>query len=240
MYPSYTLNPVSTPFPVAPLGARPPLGRAATAYERVREMILSGQLAPGSVVTEAELVRKLEMSRTPVREALHRLETAGYLRSARDVGYVVIELSERDMINVYMVRAVLEGLAAEHAAQLGTRTDLGRLEDLYEAMAAAREHGDDAELTRLNSLFHRAIAEASGNTYVLAMLDNIRDVFERFRATAVTELRRREESHAEHGELIAALRARDKERARSLAVEHVHRALEFRRRHAEQHRDEER
>jgi DNA-binding GntR family transcriptional regulator len=199
-------------------------------------MIVSGELAQGSVVSEAELVRRLGMSRTPVREALHRLETAGYVQSAPGVGYVVIELSERDMINVYMVRAVLEGLAAEHAATLASRTDLARLEDLYDEMAAARERHDDSELARLNSLFHRTIAEAGGNTYVLAMLDNIRDVFERFRATAVTELQRRDDSHAEHGELIEALKARDPERARDLAIRHVHRALEFRRAHAEHHK----
>jgi DNA-binding GntR family transcriptional regulator len=191
-------------------------------------MIVAGEFAAGAVITEAEFVRRLEMSRTPVREALQRLVTVGYLRSAPAVGYTLVELSERDVVNVYMARAVLEGLAAESAASVGTRADLARLEDLYEAMEEARTRGDDSELARLNGDFHRTIAEASGNTYVLAMLDDIREVFERFRSTALTRTERRDGSHSEHGELIEALRKREGQLASQLAIQHVHRALEFR------------
>jgi DNA-binding GntR family transcriptional regulator len=208
---------------------RIPQRRGAEAYERIREMILDAQLPQGSMLTEAGLVRELEMSRTPVREALHRLELEHYLGSVPGIGYIVAELGEHDMINAYKVRAVLEGLAAESAAISANRMDLARLEDLYDAMAEAWERGDDAELARLNGDFHRAIASASNNSYAEGMLDDIRDVFERFRATALAAPRRREEAHAEHGELIAALKARDGERAKKLAIEHVHRALEVRR-----------
>jgi DNA-binding GntR family transcriptional regulator len=208
---------------------RVPQRRGAAAYDRIREMILDAKLPQGSMLTEAELVRELEMSRTPVREALHRLELERYLGSVPGIGYIVSELGEHDMINAYKVRAVLEGLAAESAATSVTRIDLARLEDLYDAMTEARERGDDPELARLNGDFHQAIASASGNSYAQAMLEDIRDVFERFRATALAEPRRREEAHAEHGELIAALKARDSERAKRLAVEHVNRALDVRR-----------
>jgi DNA-binding GntR family transcriptional regulator len=208
-------------------GARP---LSVTAYEQIRRMILSGSIAQGSTIAEAELVRELGMSRTPVREALRRLEAENYVRSA-DRRYVVIELSEQDLINVYRVRAALEGLAAEHAAALATRTDLARLEDLYEGMERARDRDDEAELTRLNSQFHAAVAQASGNTYLQGMLDNIHDVFERFRATAVAQPGRRDDAHSEHGQLIKALRDQDAPRARAIAEQHVHRALEFRREH---------
>jgi DNA-binding GntR family transcriptional regulator len=228
-YPRYTVTFVFDSQTAAPGTESPriPQRRAAEAHDRIREMILVGRLAQGSVLSEAELVRQLGMSRTPVREALHRLEAAMYVRPVPGIGYVVIELSELDMINVYRARAVLEGLAAENAATSATRTDLGRLEDLFEEMACAGERGDDGELSRLNGEFHRAIADAGRNSYVLAMLDNIRDVFERLRATALTQPRRREASHAEHRELIAALQDRDAVRARELALAHALKALEF-------------
>jgi DNA-binding GntR family transcriptional regulator len=192
-------------------------------------MILDGGLAQGTVVNEAELVRQLGMSRTPVREALNRLEVATYLRSVPGVGYVVIELSERDLVNAYMARAVLEGLAAENAAQLATRTDIARLEDLFDAMIDANKGHDDKLLASLNSQFHNTIAEAGRNTYVQAMLENIRDVFERFRATALAQPRRRDASHQEHEELKNAIRDGNSRLAGRLAIEHVHRALEVRR-----------
>lgn len=212
--------------------------RGVEAYERIRQMILAGEIAQGSVVSEADLVRSLGMSRTPVREALRRLEAENYLKGIPGRGYVVIELSEQDLMNVYRVRAALEGLAAEHAATLATRTQLAQLEDLYDEMERARERADDPALTKLNSRFHAAVAEASGNTYLQAMLDNIHDVFERFRATAVGQPTRRDDAHAEHGQLIRALRAGDQDQARAIAEQHVRGALEFRREHAERTTEE--
>jgi len=203
--------------------------RSEEAYQRIKSMIMSGELPQGAVVTEAELVRQLGMSRTPVREALRHLRAEQLLESVPGVGYRVTELDERDMVNVYMVRAALEGLAAEHAASLATRTDLARLEDLYEEMEEALARRDDAALARLNSRFHDAIAQASGNTYLQGMLNNIREIFERFRLTALGLSGRREEAHVEHGELVEALRARDGKRARAIAEAHVHRALQVRR-----------
>lgn len=208
--------------------------RGVEAYERIRQMILAGDIPQGAIVSEADLVRSLGMSRTPVREALRRLEGENYMRAVPGRGYVVIELSEQDLANVYGVRAALEGLAAEGAAALASRVQLAQLEDLYDAMERALERDDEPQLTKLNSRFHAAIAEASGNTYLQAMLDNIHDVFERFRATAVGQPARRDDAHAEHGQLIRALRAGDQEQARALAEQHVRKALVFRREHQQE------
>lgn len=202
--------------------------RSQEAYQRIRAMVLSGELAQGSAVSEARLVRELGMSRTPVREALRELQAERLFEASPGVGYVVTELNEFDLVNVYMVRAALERLAAEHAAVRVTRADLGALEDLYEAMAVALDRDDDAELARLNSRFHAEIARASGNTYLELTLDNIRDTFERFRLRALASPGRRREAHREHGMLIDALKNRNEETARRLAEAHVHHALAIR------------
>ncbi|MBO0872263.1 MAG: GntR family transcriptional regulator [Pseudonocardia sp.] len=195
------------------------------AYEQVKHIILAQEASGGSTISEARLTRDLGMSRTPVREALARLATEGYIRPASGRGYIIVKLTAQDLVNVYQVRAVLEGLAAAEAAQRVRRVDLARLEDLYDEMTVARDEGRDKDLASLNSNFHATIAEISGNTYLKSMLDGIRNVFDRYRPAALMVPGRREDAHTEHGDMIEALRRQDGESARELAEQHVRRAL---------------
>jgi DNA-binding GntR family transcriptional regulator len=199
-------------------------------------MIFDGELAAGSHVTEAGLVRSVGMGRTPIREAHARLVAERQLIAAPIGGFIVVEVSAADLIDIYTVRARLEGLAAESATTRITRVDLARLDDVYEAMDEAVKQGTDDELAGLNSEFHSIIAKASGNAYLQAMLDGIRDVFDRFRSTALALPGRRGDAHHEHGLLIAALRTHDSNTARELAEGHVRNALEARRRSLESDR----
>lgn len=207
----------------------PPQSLGDQAYEQLKRMVFEHELPPGSRVSEAQLTRQLGMSRTPVREALFRLESEGLLAAAPGRGFLVAELTVDHLVDIYRVRAVLEGLAAEDAARRATRVDIARLEDSYDAMSDANADGRDADLARMNSEFHALIAEISGNTYLQAMLDDIREVFEWFRTTALNVPGRRETAHDEHGRMIEALRAGDADAARELAQRHVHRALDTRR-----------
>lgn len=206
-----------------------PQSRADEAYERLKRMVFEHELPPGSRISEAQVARQLEMSRTPVREALARLESEGILTGAPGRGFLVADLTVDDLVDIYRVRAVLDGLAAEEAASRATRVDIARLEDLYDAMSQASAAGRDQELARLNSEFHALIAEISGNSYLQAMLEDIREVFEWFRSTALSLPGRRDTAHDEHGRMIEALRAGDAETARRLAQGHVQRALDARR-----------
>lgn len=206
-----------------------PPTRSDQAYQAIRAMIFEGELMASTHITEAALVRRLGMSRTPIREALARLAAEGQLVAAPGRGFVVVEISTADLIDIYEVRARLEGLAAEEAAERLTRVDLARMEDLYDAMEDASAAADDERLAILNNRFHRVIAEASGNAYLQAMLADIHEVFDRFRATALALPGRREDAHREHGLLIAALRAQDRAEARRQGEVHVARALEARR-----------
>jgi DNA-binding GntR family transcriptional regulator len=198
------------------------------AYVGIRQMILDGVMRPNRLVREAHLARRLEMSRTPVREALRRLQAEGYLRAIPHGGYAVIEVRQEDLVNVYEVRAALEGLGARYAAERASRADIAQLEDFLEAMEVALEPRDDARLVRLNSEFHDSVAKAAKNRYLQSMLGNIRDVFERYRPQAVARPERRDAAHREHKQLLDAIRTRDGDRAEDLAKEHVHRALEIR------------
>jgi DNA-binding GntR family transcriptional regulator len=165
------------------------------------------------------------MSRTPIREALARLATEGYIQPAAGRGYVIVKLTAQDLINVYLVRAELEGLAAAEAAKRIGRVDLARLEDLYDEMSVAAAEDRDKDLALLNSNFHATIAEISGNSYLKTMLDDIRNIFDRYRPTALTVPGRREYAHGDHGQMIEALRRQDSKAARKLAEDHVREAL---------------
>jgi DNA-binding GntR family transcriptional regulator len=199
--------------------------RASEAYQRIRAMIFDGSIPPDTTLVEAQLVRLLEMSRTPIREALHRMETEGLIEALPRGGFAVVTLTGEDLQNLYQIRAVLEGLAAETAASRSTRVAIAQLEDLYDEMDVAVESRDDETLIRLNREFHRTIASASGNRHLEAMLDDIKGVFERFRSDAVADDARRSTAHSEHRALIEALKARDGAEARRVAEKHVHRAL---------------
>jgi DNA-binding GntR family transcriptional regulator len=223
----YTLDARVFDVHISPVGRAPspPPTLTDQAYASIRSMIFEGRLPAGSHVTEAALVRQLDMSRTPIREALTRLATEGQLLASPGRGFIVVEISAADLIDIYGVRARLEGLATEEAAERCSRTDLARLEDLYEAMETARTAGEDERLAFLNGQFHAVVAQASGNAYLQAMLDDIREVFDRFRTTALALPGRRDDAHHEHGQLIEALRRRDRGAARELGEQHVERAL---------------
>lgn len=207
-------------------GPGSPLG--ASVYDRIRQMLLESELPPGATVTEAELTRLLKVSRTPVREALMRLAGEGFLRSGPGRGYVVVELTAENLADVYAVRIELEGLAVQEAAERCKRVDIARLEDLYDEMTEAKDDEDLRRFADLNNQFHSAVAEISGNAYLKSTLDGIRAIFDVYSSRAATEPGRREETHAEHGALIEALRAHDVARSRALVREHFERSLAIR------------
>ncbi len=202
---------------------------SAQAYSVIRSMIIQGEIAEGTIISETELARHLKMSRTPVREALARLGSEGWLDFAPGRGFVVVDITPARLIDAYAVRERLDGLAAETASLRRTRVSLAVIEDLYDQMKQAHARQEDQELVVLNRRFHDAIAEASGNAYLRSMLAGIGDIFDHYRARALGLPGRRDEAHHEHGELVAALREQRPETARQLAEDHVRRALEARR-----------
>lgn len=205
------------------------LGRLSDqAYARLTGDVLDGRLEPGSFVQEAELVRDFGMSRTPIREALRRLEGDGLIAMVPQRGYKVVELTTDEISDTYEVRGVLEALAAKLAATKSSRMDIARLEDLWDDMADAWERGSDYELAELNGAFHDAIAQASHNSYLESDLERIRKTVQRYRPATLHHQGRRKEAHEEHRAMLDAIVAGDSENAAELALRHVERAGDFR------------
>jgi DNA-binding GntR family transcriptional regulator len=145
--------------------------------EQVKEVllarILDGVYAPGDRLVETQLAGELGVSQAPVREALRELETLRFVFSEPFKGTRVRGVSREEVVEIYPVRAALEGLAARLAA-VGLRGEVDPLRDLFEAMVRAAEAGDLREQVALDVAFHRRIVEAAGNRTLLETWASLR------------------------------------------------------------------
>ena len=176
-------------------------------YDRLRAAILSGELAPGAPVIEAELATALGASRTPVREALRRLETEGMLEPRGARGSVVRELKRDEVECIFEIREALETLAARRASRRLVQGDYVDFERLVERMA---KHVDDpSEMERLDTLFHDRILARADGARLKKMLGDLRADILPWRFIALATADRRHATVREHAAMLAALRTRD-------------------------------
>ncbi|MCT1656856.1 GntR family transcriptional regulator [Brevibacterium luteolum] len=137
----------------------PPHGKTQYVYEWLRERIMSGAMSPGQPLRQNAIAKKLGVSASPVREAFRRLESVGLISHTDNLGAAVSELNETDVEEVYLLRGVMEGLAAKLAARKRTAEDLARLHDkLLAAERLAESEFRPAEQAKLSREFHNEIA----------------------------------------------------------------------------------
>lgn len=212
--------------PAAPPGVRRPALRA-NPYEMLKAGILDGTFEPGSPLVEVQLAEWCGVSRTPVREALTRLEQDGLIQRS-DRGYVVKARSPEEIFDIYEVRVVLEALASRTAAERHTRVDLLRLEHALNAWEKATGRSDPSEQQKRNQEFHRAVWAASHSEPLIDLLERLSLHLSRYPATTLTAPGRRESSLEEHRQLLDAIRGRDADGAAELATSHFTTALDIR------------
>jgi DNA-binding GntR family transcriptional regulator len=190
------------------------------AYDTIREAILSGRYAAGQRLMADVLAQKLGTSRMPVREALHRLEAAGLVSITPHRGAIVSELSRDEIVEIYHIRAVLEGLAARLATPHLVAEDLSRLIDLIDEMASAAAGRDLGRLLRGNRDFHEVIWKASQAPRLREYLENLYIASQRFRNISLLLPGRLAEVVREHRRIARALAAREMVTAERFAKEH--------------------
>jgi DNA-binding GntR family transcriptional regulator len=200
---------------------------AEIAYAKLRGAIDAGRFRAGDRMREADLASWLGISRTPVRDALKRLESDGLVSAAPRRGLVVAQLEQQQVSELYAVRDVLEGLAGRLAAQHASSAEIGAMRDLLERQA--RTHSDDsAALARLNRLFHEVIYRATHNRYLINTLDGFESSLALLPGTTYVAPGRPSEALKQHGELVDAIEAHDRERAEEVARRHVRAAERIR------------
>jgi DNA-binding GntR family transcriptional regulator len=194
---------------------------ADTVYDALKKDILSGALSPGVILREEELARRHHVSRTPVREALSRLEAEGLAARHGGSGLLVSELGTDEIIDLYVLREVLEGLAARLCASRRTEIDLARLEAANQQAQRAVAAGDVTRAAKLNADFHFLIWRIAGNRPLSQAINGVHQSVQRFAQNTLAYPGRLEQSVAEHEQLLEAIRERDDVRAEQLAIDHV-------------------
>jgi DNA-binding GntR family transcriptional regulator len=206
-----------------------PLGRRVfreEIRERLIEDILGGRLAPGARLVETRLAQQFGVSQGPVREALRDLELFGFVVSTSFRGTQVRQISTQDLLEIYPIRAALEGVAAYAAASRIDDATLAQLADLIDVMREAANNDDHRTVVDTDRAFHAAIVTASGNR----MLDHVWQMLRLSITTCVTHSVTHRSLHViaeRHVLLLEALRARDPERAEAAMRRHIEEASEW-------------
>jgi len=194
------------------------LSRAELAYKRLREGIRAGEFRPGQRLRETELAARLNVSRTPVREAIRRLASDGLIEVAPSRGVMIIDLSKQQVRELYALRETLEGAAARLAAQHASPAEIEAMGELLQACRAA---GQAQEIARLNLLFHQTIQDAAHNRYLAQALLHLSDSLALLPGTTFEAPGRAASAHEEHEAIVEAIAARDPDRAEHLARHHI-------------------
>jgi DNA-binding GntR family transcriptional regulator len=203
-----------------------------SAYDLIRTAIVENRYKPGQRLIEQRIAEEFGLSRTPVREALRRLDAEGLVISERNRGASVRPMSPAEVIDLYGLRIRLEAYAAELAAERATRDDLDELADAVAEFGAVRREMGDAnldDLRRLNAAnrrVHDLIVAAARHDRLAAMLRRTVDIPLVFRAFRTFGAAERERSDLFHRMILDAIRRHEAVRAGQLMAEHIHQGLD--------------
>lgn len=200
------------------------------AAEKLRSMIAAGELQSGEWLRQGRLSSELGISFTPIREALKQLAAEGLVEHVPYRGVRVASFSADDVLDLYTMRGVLEGLAAASAAERLTAEQLSHLQTLHQRMCGLSGAAHLIEVRDLNRQFHLTVVEASGRVYLIRTVKAIWGWFPTMlwnNAAAITPaylLERERADNHEHADILAALASRDGAAAEHLMRHHIDRA----------------
>ncbi|MCD8082083.1 MAG: GntR family transcriptional regulator [Clostridiales bacterium] len=190
-------------------------------FNTLRQAILKGELEPGERLMEIQLANRLGVSRTPIREAIRKLELEGLVLMIPRKGAEVAKISEKNLRDVLEVRRSLDELAIELACQRMTEDDIRNLEKAQEAFIHAIENGDAMMMAEADEHYHDVIYEGTGNSRLVQILNNLRENLYRFRLEYIKDEEKRQILIMEHENILKAIRSRHIEEAKLAIREHV-------------------
>ncbi len=191
-------------------------------YDVLREAILTGRLEPGEKITEIEVANKLNVSRTPVREAIRMLELEELIVIVPQRGVFVAGIKSTKEINdIFQVRSELEGLAAYLTAQNISRENAKKMVEYAENLKECLVNDDLERCIEIDISFHQILYEVSDNKWLQKLLDSLFEQITRFRSQSLNREGRMKQAHKEHKELAQAIEQGEAEKARLLAQQHI-------------------
>lgn len=197
----------------------------STVFDSLWRAIISGKIAPGEMLTERDLARSLGVSRTPIREALRKLEKYGLVQHERNKGVRVISVTTDSVKQLYEVRELLEGLGASTLAKKATQEDIQVLEMLLHQAEEAAEENDIGKLSEINSTFHLELARRSNNQYLVNIMETLQSHISLVMSKSLSQRGRPIKNIAEHWMIVDAIKQGDPELAKSITCYHVRKAM---------------
>lgn len=190
-------------------------------FNTLRQAILNGELAPGERLMEIQLAERLGVSRTPVREAIRKLELEGLVTMVPRKGAEVAGITEKGMKDVLEVRKALEELAVELACQKITKEHIQHLEEHLKKFEVAINTGNLTDIAEMDVDFHETIYSATDNEKLVQMLNNLREQMYRYRVEYIKDKETRTVLLKEHREIIDTLKNQNIPAAREVIRRHI-------------------
>ena len=192
-------------------------------YEELKMQILKGQIVPGTRMMEVEMAEEMGVSRTPIREAIRKLEKEGLVTIEPRKGAYASQISTKDMVDILEVRQNMEGLAAYYAALRMNDEQKKKLADISDAYNKAVIENNMPDMIKFDTAFHHLIVEGSGNKMLVHMVEQLQELVLRFRYLYYDDFRRAEKMPREHKMIYDAILNGDTEKARKAADVHIDR-----------------
>ncbi len=188
-------------------------------YLALREKIIHGDILPGESVKEIELANEFGISRTPIREALKKLESRGLLSYEKNKGMIVPVLGNQAIAELFVIREMLEGTAAFLAAKYATDEEICILKDMITDDATRLDN--PAMLAKTNKLFHHTINQIAHNSYLIEFYSLLDESMSLLGKTTLIDPQRVEKTLAQHQSIVDAIEKRDSELAKTRAKDHA-------------------
>lgn len=190
-------------------------------FENLKQAIIRGDMAPGDRIVESHIAEGLDISRTPVREAIHKLEREGLLKRLPKGGFTVVNLTREDIEETFGIRCVLESYAARLAAVNHRAEELKALEEKIGEFQSSLDDGHFDELPRINTEFHNLFYALSRSPKLIKLINDLRDQIFRYRMILLKTDSHAKTSNEDHRKMVKAIRERDAMKVEKIVREHI-------------------
>lgn len=182
-------------------------------YNIIKTDILNGEIKPGEKLQEKDISKNLNVSRSPVREALKELAGEGLVENIPNKGTFVKKLEVKEVMDLFDLRVILEQYAMKKAVEEASTEDLNELDEIFDRLEESHHQGDLNKYIKIDTELHNMFFQLSGNLTMLNIVENITTLLQPFRVMSLFDKKRFKDSLTEHSNMIKALKERDYEKA---------------------------